>query len=215
MHAISTAREASSDMTGARAAKAGRARTCLVTREVADPDMLVRFVLSPEGEVVPDIDARLPGRGFWLSARKDIVRAACARNVFARGARRPVVPPADLSERVEGLLARKCLDTLGLARRAGQACAGFEKVRAALGQGRVAILLVAADAAPGGAAKLGRAPSGVTEVRLLNGEELGSVFGRDRTVYAGVAPGRLAERLAGHSRRLAGFRDVPQVGKLS
>ncbi len=92
---------------------------------------------------------RLPGRGLWLTPRRDIVDSAVAKRLFARAARRPVVVPAGLADRVEALLARRCVDLIGLARRAGQAVAGFAKVEAALDKGEAAVLVEAADGAAG------------------------------------------------------------------
>lgn len=193
-----------------RAADGGAAhplRTCIVTREAAPVDRLVRFVVSPDGEIVPDVDGKLPGRGFWLSARRDIVQTACARNLFAKVARAQVSCPADLADLVQRLLSRRCLDLIGLARRAGQAWCGYEKVR--LARSRTGVLLVAADAASGSKQKFGAPSSGVVVLNLFDGQELGSVFGRDRTVFAGLAPGRIAERLTVEAGRLAGFRQLP------
>ena len=193
----------------------GSVRTCIVTRETGPPDSMVRFVISPDGEVVPDVAGKLPGRGFWLTARHDIVHAACARNAFSKSARRAVSVPEDLTARVEKLLARRCLDIIGMARRAGQVVSGFEKVRAALRQRRVAVLLVAADAADGGTRKLGAIAPDVARVDLFEAVEMGAVFGRDRTVHAAVEPGRIADKLVAECSRLSGFRRVAHVGKLS
>lgn len=191
----------------------GPVRTCIVTREAAPVDRLVRFAVAPDGDVVPDVEGKLPGRGFWLLARRDIVQKARAQNLFAKAARARVTCPEDLADRVEGLLSRRCLDLIGLARRAGQAWSGYEKARSA--RGRTGVLLIAADAAPGSRQKLGAPMPGVVVVDLFDGRELGSVFGRDRTVFAGLAPGRIAERLTGEAGRLAGFRLPSHSGKLN
>ena len=107
----------------------GVCRRCIVTGAVRPKTELVRFVVDPGGRIVPDVAGRLPGRGLWLSARRDIVAAAVAKRLFARAARAPVVVEDGLGDRVEALLAARCGDLLGLARRAGQAVVGFEKTR--------------------------------------------------------------------------------------
>lgn len=193
----------------------GPVRTCIATRETASQDSLIRFVLSPEGEIVPDVDGKLPGRGFWLVPRRDIVQDACDRNVFAKAARGQVTCPSDLAGRVENRLAERCLDLVGIARRSGAARGGHEKVRAALTRGGVAVLLVASDAADGSLAKLGETSPGVTVVDLFDGGELGRVFGRERTVYVAISAGRIARRLINEAGRLSGFRRASQVGKLN
>ncbi|MDA8232040.1 MAG: RNA-binding protein [Magnetospirillum sp.] len=186
--------------------ESGPSRRCIVTGQVRPKAELLRFVLSPEGEVVPDVEERLPGRGLWLSARRDVVNTAVAKRAFAKAARRAVTVPADLADRVEALLARRCLDAVGLARRAGQAVSGFEKVRAEVKGRRVGVLVEARDAAEGGRNKIrGLAPD-VPVVDLFDAAELGPVFGRDAVVHVAVAPGRLASRLSADAALLAGLR---------
>jgi predicted RNA-binding protein YlxR (DUF448 family) len=168
----------------------------------------VRFVLAPDGTVTPDIAERLPGRGLWVTASRDIVETAIAKRLFARAARAPAIAPPDLAERVERLLSERCCEVLGLARRAGQAVAGFEKVREALRAGRVGVLVEAVDGAAHGREKLAGSAPGVRQVRVLRSDELGLAFGRDHVVHAAVAPGRFAERIEVDAGRLAGFRRV-------
>lgn len=167
---------------------------------------MLRFVVGPGREVVPDVEGRLPGRGIWLSAQRDMVNTACAKNLFAKAARARVAVPADLADRVERLLARRCLDLIGLARRAGQAVAGSDKARAWLRAGRGAVLVAAADGAPGGRAGMRALAPGLPLVDLFSGAELGRALGRQGVVHLVLAPGRLAESLLGEAARLAGFR---------
>ena len=117
-------------------------RRCIVTGEIGERSRLLRFVVGPQGELVPDVAARLPGRGLWLTPRRDIVERAVAKRLFARAARRPVTVPVGLADRIEALLAQRCIDAIGLARRAGLAVAGFERVADAARAGRAALLLV-------------------------------------------------------------------------
>jgi len=184
----------------------GPERRCVVTGEVKPKAELLRFVLSPDGEVVPDVGGRLPGRGIWLCARRDVVNTAVAKRLFAKAARRAANVPADLADRLETLLARRCLDALGLARRAGQAVCGFEKVRAELKARRTAVLIEARDAAEGGSGKMKALATGLPVVALFDAAELGPIFGRDATVHASLAPGGLSRRLLVEARLLAGFR---------
>jgi predicted RNA-binding protein YlxR (DUF448 family) len=167
---------------------------------------LLRFVVGPDGEIVPDIDARLPGRGLWLLARRDIVERAVAKRQFARAARRPVDVPQGLADRLEGLLVRRCCDALGLARRAGLAIAGFERVSEAVRRGDVALLLLALDGAEGGRRRLTGLAHGVASAAVLEATELGGAFGRDRAVFVAVGSGPLCSRLLLDLGRLAGFR---------
>ncbi len=181
-------------------------RRCIVTRESRATDRMIRFVVAADGTVVPDIAGKLPGRGLWLSARRDILDQACTGRVFARAARTPVRQADDLTDRVEGLLKRRCLDLIGLARRAGDAVAGYEKVQALLRGGRAGLLLGAADGAAGGRAKLRALARQLPVVDIFTGAELGAIFGRDGTVHAALAKGALANRLIVETERLAGMR---------
>jgi hypothetical protein len=197
------------DRDGVTPADAPRRRRCLVTRDVLPIERLVRFAVAPDGLIVPDIAGRLPGRGLWLSARRDIVRRACSGEFFAKAARRPVRSTPDLADHVERLLRRSCLDLIGLARRAGQAVAGFERTREWLQAGRAGVLLRGADAAADGREKLERLGAGLATVTVLSSDELGSAFGRERIVHAALGRGALAGRLVREAARLAGFRSAP------
>jgi predicted RNA-binding protein YlxR (DUF448 family) len=171
---------------------------------------MVRFVVAPDNTVVPDITGRLPGRGIWLSAERAAIKTACARNLFHRAARRPVRVDDKVDDRVEALLARQCIDLLGLARRAGQAVCGYEKARGWLRGGQAVLLLAACDGAADGREKLRRIARDLPIVSVLHAAELGIVFDRERAVHVAVAPGGLAEKLARTAKRLSGFRQVPE-----
>lgn len=184
-------------------------RRCIASGTVRPKETMVRFVVGPDEAIVPDVEGRLPGRSLWLSAERDMLNTACAKNLFAKAARRKVVVPEGLAGQVEGLLLRRCLDLLGLARRAGQAVAGFEKAREWLRTGKVGLLLSAADGAVDGRSKLSALAAGVggvTVVELFTAAELGATMGGERIVHVAIASGRLAEALIVDAGRLAGFR---------
>lgn len=184
----------------------GPSRRCLATGRVRPKDELIRFVVGPEGDLVPDLAERLPGRGLWLSPGPDMVNTALSKGLFAKAARRAIKAAPDLADRLEGLLVRRCQDLLGLARRAGQAVAGFEKVRGLLGQGPAALILCAADAAEDGRRKIAALTGGKEPIELLTRAELGLAMGRDQAVHLAVAPGGLATRLGQEFSRLAEWR---------
>jgi uncharacterized protein len=181
-------------------------RRCIATGEGHDRARLLRFVVGPDGMIVPDIDERLPGRGLWLTPRRDIVERAVAKRAFARAARRSVAVPSDLADRLEILLARRCVDSLGLARRAGLAVAGFDRVCDAVRHGRAALLLCARDGAAGGRRKLAELGRGLPCANSLTASELGAAFGRDRIVHAALGGGKLCRRLLADLDKLAGLR---------
>lgn len=169
-------------------------RRCIVSGDVQPKEGLLRFVLGPEDEVVPDLDERLPGRGLWLSARRDMVETATAKRAFARAARKPVKASPDLADRVEGLMRLRCQNLLGLARRAGLVVAGFDQVRAAGREGTVALLLEAAEGAADGRRKVTAAAPDALVVDIMTGAELASALGRDHVVHVAVLAGKPAQR---------------------
>lgn len=186
-------------------------RRCIATGESQPRDALLRFVVGPDGTLVPDLSGRLPGRGLWLSPRRDIIARACRRNLFARAAKGPVRVPEDLLERVEGQLRRRCLEQLGLAKRAGQAVCGHDKVAAWLAADTAALLIQAEDAADGGRRKLrDRARRrNVAAVEAFDAETLGRALGREACMHVALAPGRLATAIAADLTRLAAVRGRP------
>jgi len=184
----------------------GPLRRCIVTREVLPKESLIRFVIGPAGDLVPDISGKLPGRGLWVKAERAVLAKAVAKNLFAKAARQSVNVPADLVDRTVALLSQRCLDLIGLAQRAGQAICGFEKVRDALRNRRVGIVLAAADGAADGRGKLKALAGALPILALFTGAELSASLGRGNVVHAAMAPGRLAERLIAESARLTGLR---------
>lgn len=167
---------------------------------------LIRFVVGPDGRVHPDVAERLPGRGLWTLARRDIVARAVKKRLFGRAARAAVAVDEDLDRRVEELLVRRATDLIGLARRAGLAVCGFAKVEAALSDGRSAVLIAAADGSADGRGKLKARAPGLPLVEILTSAELGAAFGRESAVHAVLKAGPLAEAFLAVAGRLAGFR---------
>ncbi len=181
-------------------------RRCIVSGRRGGKAGLLRFVIDPSGAPVLDLRGTLPGRGLWVSADRASLVEAVERGAFARAARRPVAVPADLIARVETQLEAHALDLLCLARRAGAATAGFDRVRQALEQGRVAVLIEARDGAPGGRAKLRALARALPVVDSFDGSVLGRCFGRDHLVHAALAPGRLTDSFVRETTRLASVR---------
>jgi ribosomal protein L7Ae-like RNA K-turn-binding protein len=211
--------------------ESGPLRRCIITRERLPKERMIRFVVGPDRRIVPDLTARLPGRGIWLSASGDVLVSGSLQQdgrqkdkrgdggdrhlvrAFARAARGPVSVPSDLCVLLQAALVRRIGELLGLARRAGQAVSGYEKAREALRTGRYRLVLQASD---GSEAERMRFLSGfgassggpaLTIIDPLPGEALGRVFGRDYVVHVAVAPGKLAESLVVEAGRLAGLRN--------
>ncbi len=191
-----------------QAASLGPLRTCIVTGEQCSPARMIRFVVGPQAEVVPDLARRLPGRGLWVKAERAVVEQAIARRLFAKAARQAVTAAPDLGQRVESLLLERVLEDLSRARRAGRAVAGFVRVEQMIGRRQAGLLVVADEAQGDGLTKL--VASGLPLERLGNAAALGRVFGREQTVYIALArdddSGRFIERIAGGAARWRGYR---------
>lgn len=182
-------------------------RRDILSGESDDRSALVRFVISPDGTVVPDLEGKLPGRGLWLKPNRDTLAATRLAPLFSRAARQQVAVPADLAARLETLLAQRCRHLLGLARRAGQAVAGYEKVRAALRGGQVAVLLAASDGADNGRDKLRALAPDLPLVDALDSVEIGAALGHvGAAVHVGLAEGRLARELLTTADKLTALR---------
>ena len=200
---------------GAPKASSEPERRCLVTGETGPKAGLIRFVAGPSGEVVPDVLGKLPGRGFYVTASRPILEQA-KRGQFARAAKAPVTVPPNLAEEVERQLVRRVQDLVSLAKKGGEAVAGFEKVKDALalagdGRGRgawrrVRVLLQASDGSERGKAKLWT-PEGARYFAVLSGMELGHAFGRESVIHAAMASGALADRVVEEAAKLRGLRE--------
>lgn len=188
-------------------ATAARQRRCIASRAPQTADAMIRFVVGPDAALVPDVAGRLPGRGMWVSAERQALAKAASRNLFAKAARARVVVAADLVAQVEAMLTCRCLDLVGLARRAGQLVAGHDQVAGWLRGGRAGLVLAAADGAPDGRRKIAALAGPLPVVAAFGRVELGRAIGRDEVVHVAIARGGVQRRLLSELRRLKGFRD--------
>jgi uncharacterized protein len=189
-----------------------RERFCIATRAVRPIDELIRFVVGPDGQAVPDLKSKLPGRGVWVTATREALSDAIARKVFARGFKRDVRVPSDLPDRTGLLLERSALDALAIAGKAGFAVAGFAKVETALARDKVVALLHAVEAAPDGVRKLDaalrRAPGAgsITVMQRLTSAQLDLALSRPNVIHAALLAGPATDTVLARLRRLERFR---------
>lgn len=181
-------------------------RKCIVTGDSGPKSGLIRFCVGPDGQVVPDILGKLPGRGFYVSADHAALTKAAAKGLFSRAARQPVKVPPDLVDTVEFLLVRRVTDLLSMARKASGAVMGYEKVKTWLANGKAKVLLQASDGSERGKTTL-RPPGGPeTLIDCLTAQEMGLSFGRERAIHAALAAGGLTSRVVEEAARLSGLR---------
>lgn len=180
-------------------------RRCIVTGDVQPKAGLVRFVVGPDGALYPDLAEKLPGRGIWVTADRDLIAKAAAKGLFARAAKAPVQIPEDLPGMVERGLAQRVVELVSLVRKSGRAVVGFEKVKGWLAEGRAKVLLQASDGSDRGKGKLWT-PEGGRWFGCLTSAELGLAFGRDHAIHGALAAGELTPRVISEAARLAGLR---------
>jgi predicted RNA-binding protein YlxR (DUF448 family) len=169
-------------------------RTCIVSRERHEPDDLIRFVVSPDGVVVPDLKRNLPGRGCWVTADRLHIEKAVAKKLFARAFKRQVDVSADLADAIDRLLARSALGAIGLARKAGSVALGAAKVDNAVRGGDALLVLHATDASPDGVRKITQARRataylGGPEIhayKLFSETDLSLALGGTNVIHAAV-----------------------------
>lgn len=183
----------------------GPERKCIVTGDVQPKSGLIRFVIGPDGQMVPDILGKLPGRGIYVTAEKAVIETA-KRGQFARAAKAPVTVPEGLAAEVERQQARRVVDLIALARKAGLAIAGFEKVKSALAGDHVRVLLQASDGSERGKSKLWT-PTGARYYGCLTSDELGLAFGRQSVIHGALAAGGLSDRVVEEAAKLRGLRE--------
>jgi predicted RNA-binding protein YlxR (DUF448 family) len=213
--------------TGPRKTAPGTERFCAATGAVVPVAEMIRFVVAPDGSVVPDLKRRLPGRGIWITATRQALRTAMARKAFARSFKRDVRLPADFLDSTERLLERAALDALSVAHKAGKVAIGFGKAEAALTRDRVVGVLHAREAAPDGVRKLAAAARqrndgdgrNITVIAAFTSAQLDLALGRSNVVHAALLAGPESETFLARAARLERFRTggpmsgLPDIGK--
>jgi predicted RNA-binding protein YlxR (DUF448 family) len=205
---------------GPRTDRSATVRMCAVTRQVRPIDELIRFVVAPSGEVIPDLKRKLPGRGLWVSASRQTVAEAVRRHQFSKGFKREVRVSPTLPADTEALLARSAIEALAMAAKAGQVISGFSKVEDALTarQTRAAIgaLIHASDGAADGIRKLDAVlrqnavvndkSSQFPVVTALASEQLDLALGRSNVIHAALLAGPASKTFLSRSQILVRYR---------
>ncbi len=190
----------------------GPDRKCIATGEVQPKFGLIRFVAGPDGQVVPDVLAKLPGRGVYVSAERDALEAAMKKNLFARGLKTQVRVPDTLVDEVHRQLTRRVIELISLARKSGRAVAGYEKVKDILAKEEADVLIQASDGSERGKSKLSTPHFG-TYIGFMTADELGMAFGRETVIHAALASGGLTKRVVEEAQRLKGVRQSDDGGR--
>ena len=183
-------------------------RRCIATGETQPSAGMIRFVVGPDNQIVPDILGKLPGRGIWVSADRGALELAIRKRLFARGAKQAVTVPKDLIDQVHAGLTRRVIDGISLARKGGYAVCGFEKVKGWLLTGEAAVLIQSSDGSERGKSKL-RPPEDTNAfIGCLSAHELGLAFGREHVIHGALAAGGLTQRVVEDAAKLIGVRRI-------
>ena len=205
---------------GPRTDRSATMRMCAVTRKVRPIGELIRFVISPQGEVVPDLKRKLPGRGLWVSASRQTVAEAVRRNQFSKGFKREIRAAPTLPADTEALLVRSATEALAMAAKAGQVVSGFSKVEGALAQGQAQALIHASDGAADGIRKLDAIvrqkrgnigesqdfPQDFPIVNVLTSAELDLALGRSNVIHAALLAGPASKTFLSRCQILVRYR---------
>jgi len=201
---------------GPRTERSATVRMCAVSREVRPIDELIRFVVSPQGHIVPDLKRKLPGRGMWVTASRGVVAEAVRRHHFTKAFKRELRIPQTLPADLEALLVRSVIEALGIAAKARQIVAGFGKVESALREGTVEVLIHASDGAADGIRKLdmlarqnegnrGAKPQ-IPVVTALKSTELDLALTRSNVIHAALLAGPASKSFLSRSQMLVRYR---------
>ncbi len=185
----------------------GSERKCIATGETEPKQGLIRFVMGPDGQVVPDVLGKLPGRGVYVSSSRVALSAAVKKKLFARGFKAQVQVPENLEQEVERQIVRRLVELLSLARKSGDAVAGYEKVKDWLSKEEARVLIQASDGSGRGKSKLSTPYKGKF-IGCLTADELGMAFGRQTVIHAALASGGLSKRVVDEAQRLQGLREM-------
>lgn len=183
----------------------GPERKCIATGEVQPKFGMVRFGVSPDGQIVPDVVEKLPGRGIWVSADRAAMEKAVKKGLFARAAKQAVQVPDTLIATVEAQLAQRVVNLISLMRKGGHAVSGYERVKDWLAKDEAEVLIQARDGSERGKSKLST-PYGGSWIGWLSADELGQAFGRQSTIHAALGAGGLCQRVVEEAARLKGLR---------
>ncbi|MGB0959731.1 MAG: RNA-binding protein [Halocynthiibacter sp.] len=180
-------------------------RRCVVTGETQPKAGLIRFVVGPDDTIMPDVLGKLPGRGIYVASDLDVL-AKATKGGFSKGAKQAVKVPENLIDMVDKVLARRVVDLISIARKAGKAVTGYEKVKNWMATEQASVLFQASDGSERGKSKI-RAPQDPNKyIGMLSAEELGLAFGRENVIHGALAAGGLTDRVVEDAVKLGGIR---------
>ena len=180
-------------------------RKCIVTGEIKEKSQLLRFVITPDKQIVPDFYKKLPGKGVYVSSSYDVLQQAIAKNVFSKVLKKNIKVSADLLQIVENILHKNALNAISLAKKAGNTVIGMDKVLEALKAGKVQFILEATDAGDDGQKKLSHYTENMQVYRLFSVEELDKALDKGNTVYLAFLKQEMSKMVQDNFEKLSTF----------
>ncbi|WP_375631075.1 MULTISPECIES: RNA-binding protein [unclassified Bartonella] len=190
-------------------------RTCIVTRKNASAQTLIRFVIGPNNQIVPDLKANLPGRGVWISAHHAVIEKAIKQKAFHKNFKTDVEVAPNLVHVIDTLLLKAALSSLSMARKAGAIVMGATKVDAAIRSGKVILVLHAKETTEDGKRKIAQAIHSIQQqtnrtiktISLFTSDEMRVAFGSNPVMHAALLDTKAAEGFLKTTCKLISYRD--------
>ena len=161
----------------------GPQRKCIITGKISDKADLIRFVASPDGELIADTDNKLGGRGVWVSAVRATIEHGISGNRFSRHLKQAVRISDNFLDNLDRRLSEKLIARLSIMRKAGVLVTGGGKLRS---QVLLSGLLIGNDASPRETQKLISSCRPDWIEKGVPSVWLGQVSGSTSVAYAGV-----------------------------
>ncbi len=181
-------------------------RRCIISKQPLDPKYALRLVVDPNGQIIFDLKGKLPGRGYWIAANRDVINVLQTNRKKRQQIFGGAILPENFHASLEIALKNHIIQQIGLARRAGIICFGFEKIKEWIQSNKVALALIASDASEAETQRLKIKNFGCPFFELLSGEELAAVFSHSYIAYMVFNSGNLTENIYNSSSRLQGLR---------
>ena len=186
-------------------------RKCIVSGKVQEKSQLLRFVLTPDLNVIPDFKKKLPGKGIYVKNSKEALLLAIEKNLFSKAAKQKIKVDSSLVEMVEAVLRKKGLESISIARKAGVLVSGLEKVIEVLKKEKVAFVLEAGDAGCDGHNRVMLAAKNLDVFRLYSIEELDTALNKTNTVHIAFKKSDVAKMVYNEFKRLESFLDTKKT----
>jgi predicted RNA-binding protein YlxR (DUF448 family) len=185
-------------------------RTCVGCKTSGSPQDLLRLVVGPDGEVVPDLAGGAFGRGAWVHPRGACLEAA-VRGGLSRGLKTQIkTSTAELTKHVRDAALRRTISLLQAAQRARRAVLGTAALEDAERDDDVMLLVLAGDAKASADLSAVRRLAERGRVRRFRTKaELGAAFGRDELALIGLLSPDLSQEVS----RMISVSELDEPGR--